>query len=211
MKLLRNPIVTGILALLAVGVVFVQFGGMKLFRSGTTAPMRATLETPPAPANQLPAPSRVVQEQPASKAIQDGLTSTGSLARGMDHEFAAAHFNTWVTEGRMRDPFLLIQPAMEDSSSGTDTNSPVASWKLKAIWNQTGSRLAVINDGVYRVGDEIQGYKILRIENDEVWFQGPGRRERLGFEATPKIPDGKNTADGFKSDAGELPKDNLKT
>jgi hypothetical protein len=60
--------------------------------------------------------------------------------------------------------------------------SPIAKWKLNAIWDQTGSRLAVINNAVHQVGDEIAGFKILRIESDEVWFQGPRRKERLGLQ-----------------------------
>src|SRR5207245_2516603 len=57
--------------------------------------------------------------------------------------------------------------------------SPIANWKLNAVWDQTDSKLAVINNRVHRVGDDIEGYKVLRIERDEVWFQGPKRKERL--------------------------------
>ena len=58
MKLLRNPIVTGILALVAVVVVFYQFGGAKLFSRRPAA----TQAVAPA-ANQFrqqPAPGRPV-------------------------------------------------------------------------------------------------------------------------------------------------------
>jgi hypothetical protein len=82
----------------------------------------------------------------------------------------------------VREPGLLNQ----------ETNSPVPTWSLQAIWNQTDSRLAVINGRVCRVGDVIEpGYKLIRIEKDEVWIQGPNRNERLGFpepkRVTPKF------------------------
>jgi hypothetical protein len=69
-----------------------------------------------------------------------------------------------------------------------ETNSPVPTWTLRGIWNQTDSRLAVINGRVWRVGDVIEpGYKLIRIEKDEVWFQGPYRNERLGFPQTKRV------------------------
>ena len=100
----------------------------------------------------------------------------------VDQAFVAGKFVSWV-KAPLRDPFLLLGPEIElPILSITETNSPVPTWTLKAIWNQTDSRLAVINNRIYRVGEEvIAGYKVLRIENDEVWFQGPTRNERLGF------------------------------
>ena len=76
---------------------------------------------------------------------------------------------------------LGVQPP-EPKDTGPDTNSPLRKLKLKGIWDQTGSRLAVINREVYRQGDEIDGYKIIEIGSDEVWFQGPRNKERLGLE-----------------------------
>ena len=57
----------------------------------------------------------------------------------------------------------------------------MSQWKLKAIWHQTGSRLAVINNGIYTEGDLIEGYKLETIESDGVWLRGPTGREGLGF------------------------------
>lgn len=215
MNLLRNPIVTGALAAVAVAVVLYQFGGAKLFRSTPKAAPSTSAVAPPAPATLpvLPGPQAGVASQPdgARSAPTDSNASAELALVGVNREYAAAHYKAWVSESRRRDPFLLIQLSADDASlSRTATNSPVASWKLKAIWNQTGSRLAVINNSVYRVGDEIQGYKILRIENNEVWFQGPGRKERLGFEAPPKAP-AKITANGQKSGAGVSPNGDLTT
>ena len=67
-------------------------------------------------------------------------------------------------------------------------------WKLKAIWRQTGSRLAAINKSIYAEGDLIgEGYRIQAIESDRVWFQGPTGRESLGFEK-PQPPVAKTNA-----------------
>jgi hypothetical protein len=148
MKLLRNPVVVGILALAAVVMVLYQVFGDKVFR------VRRLFTSKPATATTASALAVLVEQR----------------------------FKSWVS-APLRDPFLLLVPGVrEPSLLNEETNSPVPTWKLKAIWNQTGSRLAVINRGVYREGDEIQGYRILKIEGDEVWFQGPTRRERLGFD-----------------------------
>jgi hypothetical protein len=64
----------------------------------------------------------------------------------------------------------------------------VSTWALQAIWNQTDSRLAVIDDRVWGVGEEVEpGYKLIRIEKDEVWIQGPHRNERLGFPEPKQV------------------------
>ena len=218
MNLLRNPMVTGALAVAAVAMVFYQFGGAKRFRSTPKAASSAAAVAPPALATQpgLPGPNAGVASQPdGARSAPTGSNASAETAQGpersVDREYAATHYKAWVSESRRRDPFLLIPPSAGDSGpSGTGTNSPVASWKLKAIWNQTGSRLAVINNHVYRVGDQIQGYKIFRIANDEVWFQGPDRKERLGFEPPPKAP-AKSTANGHKPGTGVPPNGNLTT
>src|ERR1041385_1402388 len=87
-------------------------------------------------------------------------------------------------------------------SKESPVDSPVHSWKLKGIFSQNGGEaMAVINQGIYRAGDEIDGYKIIRIDNDEVWFQGPRSKERLGFDV---VQNGKSLFEqGKLSRAGE--------
>ena len=80
----------------------------------------------------------------------------------------------------MRDPFQLIG-APSRTKRDPSIPSPVLSWKLKAIWRQTGGSLAAINNGVFAEGQDIQGYKLERIEGDRVWFQGPDGMESLDF------------------------------
>ena len=109
-------------------------------------------------------------------------------SQGVDAALVEQRFKAWVS-APARDPFLLLASvAREPGLLSDETNSPVATWTLQGIWNQTDSRLVVINDRVWRVGDEIEpGYKLIRIEKDEVWFQGPYRNERLGFPEAKKI------------------------
>jgi len=185
MKLLRNPIVTCVLALAAVLIVFYQFGGAKLFRGKRVqhqVTKTATPRTAPVPTSQ---PLRAAQARAA--AVAQALTTTNLPAallpeRPVDETFVGPRFANWV-KAPLRDPFLLLTPVIEEPGLfESETNSPVRTWTLKAIWNQTDSRLAVINNRIYRVGDVVQeGYKLVRIEKDEVWFQGPMRNERLGF------------------------------
>jgi len=183
MKLLRNPVVVGLLAVVALGVVLYQVMGAKLFRGRPSAPKPSVAAALPA------APNRAASApNPGTKAAGSGTSqkqpsfATVPLPRqGVDASAIEDGFKTWVAAPR-RDPFWLLAPIVEKPGSfESETNSPVATWTLNAIMNQTDSRLAVIMDQVYRVGDVIQGYKLVRIEQDEVWFQGPTRHERLGF------------------------------
>jgi hypothetical protein len=174
MKLLRNPIFTAGLVIVAVAVVFYQFMGPRL-RFGRPANLQvnatqATTVTKPAPRS-------------VPKLVGVGLLLTNKI----DREFAELHFDGWV-EWPQRDPFLLLTPDPDELSAITETNSPVPTWKLRALWAQTGSRLAVINHGTYREGDEIEGYRIDKIDTGGVWFIGPREKERLGFDTRPRPP-----------------------
>jgi hypothetical protein len=178
MKFLRNPWVTGALAVVAVGVVFYQLFAPQL-RS-----RRPIASSPDAPSVQSPPPSIAPTPPPHSTAPASASAGTSgtpaeSPEPAMDRAYLETHFAGWVNVSQ-RDPFLLVTPEPAQKNSAL-TNSPVASWKLKGIWNQTGSHLAIINNGVYQEGDEIQGFRIEKIEGDEVWFRGTNGIERLGL------------------------------
>jgi hypothetical protein len=105
----------------------------------------------------------------------------------IDRDYAKAHFDAWV-ESPARDPFLLLgaQP-VDPQELAAETNSPIRKLKYKGMIDQTGGRVAVIDHDVYQRGDEIQGYRIIEISGDEIWFQGPHKKERLGREQpTPR-------------------------
>ena len=171
MKFLRSPIVTGILVVLAALVVMYQFAGQNIHfpRLGGTAgqvvkAIAPALVPPPPPA---PAPAPAVQAESAPDPT-------------IDRAYLEARFARWVAAPQ-RDPFLLFStdPKLKDDD---EFKSPLEHWHLNGIWDQTGGKLAVINKRVHRVGDEIEGYKIYKIEGEEVWFQGPKRKERLTLE-----------------------------
>jgi hypothetical protein len=191
MKLLRNPFVTGALAVVALLVVLYQFVGPTVFRGRPSAAKpsaaparpasptpaarsgRAAAATPTQPRKAAASPERAPNPLPVGEELLPDRPVEASLV--------ATRFPTWVS-APLRDPFLLLQPIVEDAVlSLAETNSPVPTWNLQAIWHQTDIRLAVINARVWRLGDEREGYKLIRIEKDEVWFQGPHHHERLGF------------------------------
>jgi hypothetical protein len=193
-NLLRNPVVTGVLAVGAVFTVSYQVWGDKLLRRQPAALKPSVAAVTPALPNKDGEPIRAGARPnqgekaptPGATAPRAHLDSSPLPAEAVDESFVAARFNVWVS-APLRDPFLLLQGAAEARALfAAETNSPVATWVLQAIWNQTDSRLAVIQDKVYRAGDVISGYKLIRIESDEVWFQGPWRNERLGFREPQK-------------------------
>jgi hypothetical protein len=172
-KFLRNPIVSGILAVVAVLVVAYQFTGSNIhFRLGgkagqvVTAIAPALVAPPPSPP---PAPVKPIAEESA--------TADATI----DRAYLEARFAKWVA-APLRDPFLLFSTDPKDKKDDEESASPISKWHLNGIWDQTGGKLAVINKRVHRIGDEIEGYKIVKIEGDEVWFQGPKRKERLALE-----------------------------
>jgi hypothetical protein len=176
MRFLRNPIVSGILAVVAVLVLAYQFtgGAMARYRpAGITKRLVSELVSATAPApipTPPPAPVTQLEEAPVSPA--DPI---------IDRSYLEGRFAKWVASP-LRDPFLLFSADPKDKKDDEEFQSPISKWHLNGIWDQTGGKLAVINKRVHRVGDEIEGYKIVKIEGEEVWFQGPKRKERLALE-----------------------------
>jgi hypothetical protein len=173
-RFLRNPIVSGILAVVAVLVVAYQFAGSNLhFRLGGTA---GQVVNAIAPALVAPSPPT---EPPATNQVAEVAGPGPEVA--IDRAYLEARFAKWVASP-LRDPFLLFSTDPKDKKDDEEFASPISKWHLNGIWDQTGGKLAVINKRVHRIGDEIEGYKILKIEGEEVWFQGPKRKERLALE-----------------------------
>jgi hypothetical protein len=188
MKLLRNPWVTSALVVVAIAMVGYQFlprGGVNP-RGFRAQPTPASAATPPASKPKAPPDARTGNSSVSS----EGTAESDALpTRGIDREYASAHFANWVNSPR-RDPFLLFDTARDQPMLNGATNSPVATWKLDGIWHQTGGQLAIINNRIYKEGDEVTpGYTLEKIEGNEVWFQGPNRKERLGFRELGRIPE----------------------
>jgi hypothetical protein len=168
MKGLRNPWVSGGLAVLAVALALYQF-----LPSRRSAP-RAAQTQPPVPA------ARLLKTKPPQAAPPAATNAATLPDRGIDRAYAESHLAEWADAPR-HDPFWLIPLVVAKPVPVNQYMSPVPHWKLKGIWRQTGGRVAAINNGVYSEGDSVEGYKIERIDGDQVWFRGPERMERLGF------------------------------
>jgi hypothetical protein len=164
-KAFRSPWVSGGLTAAALAFVAYQaIGGRGHAR--TYAP----LEPVPATAS-VPAASAPVAKPPAG-------AGHASRNEAMDRSYLVLHFTNWSHVVR-RDPFLLYAPAQ--TKPGTNGPSPLAKWKLKGIWRQTGSSVVALNEALYQEGDMIEGYKIVRIEDEVVWFQNADSLHHLEF------------------------------
>jgi hypothetical protein len=179
MSPLRNPWVTGVLVLAAAGFVAYQVIQPRW--------QRVTGKEPPPPAPALP-PSGPVAPQATPSAETPASDLTNVLPPAIEQGPVQTRLPAWL-ESPARDPFFLA--SFKTPEGAHQYLSPVRNWKLKAIWRQTGARVAAINKSVYAEGDEFDGYRVRRIENDGVWLEGPVGLERLEF---PKPGSGGNPA-----------------
>src|ERR1051326_150556 len=113
MKLLRNPIVTGILAIVAVVVVYLQVAphSLRLGLSSSRSPgLPMVSPPPPQPAPAAPAPAPAAAAPQASRISAEANIDP---PRPVDREFVELHFDGWVNWPQ-RDPFLVITPDAPD-------------------------------------------------------------------------------------------------
>ncbi len=175
MKLLRNPIVVTLLAVLA-GIYSVwTLLGARGFRSHL-----ATAATSGAHGPAVPVP--LSTSEPTTAPPADSPPEPRAPARAIDYPSVAGAASRWIESPR-RDPFLLDRPR-PDSPSGPTASEVLT---LRAIWRQTGSQLAVINQQILREGDRLQGFAVETIEAQGVWVRGTNGRERITF-SIPNIP-----------------------
>ena len=172
MSWLRSPWVSGGLAAVALGVVAYQVftSGASRARPGKAASASAPRAAPPPTAAAQPKPAFSDSSKPSSP------VKTGTLA--IDRRFVQSRVGDWLDAPR-RDPFLRVTTQETPARP-----SPVSGWKLSAIWRQTGSQVATINGTNCQEGDEIEGYRIERIQGGQVWFRGPTGSESLDFAKT---------------------------
>jgi len=124
----------------------------------------------------------------APPAATNALPSPDSLP-GINRRAVLERWPEWV-EGRYRDPFQVMYPVSTGAVAQADL-TPARHLKLSATWVQTGSRLAVIDQRVYGVGDKVAGYTVLQIEHGQVDLQGPERNETITFATyVPPPPPG---------------------
>jgi hypothetical protein len=171
MKMLRNRFVVPGLAFVAVAVVAYSFHAPR-WKTRVAAKAATAL----APTGKAATPVAVVPTTPAPPPKVEAEAS-----QPIDRAYAQSHFAQWL-DTPARDPFQMhriVQPKRQEVVRAADR------LKLKAIWRQSGGSLAVVNDQVLAEGEEIQGFKIERIESEQVWVKGQGESERIGF-TTPQ-------------------------
>ena len=167
MKILRNPIAVAVLAVLAgIYSLWTIFGARGL-RS-----LIATAATTTATGPAVPVPPPSASPPPPTPPV-----SPTSMIRPA----IVSQANRWLDSPR-RDPFRILVP------TSTPPAGPQASERLTlhAIWRQSGSKLAILNQEIVREGASLEGFDIESIEADAVWVRGTNGhgRERLVF-ATP--------------------------
>jgi len=164
MKFLQNKVTVSILALGALVLVLAQFGLFgkigSLTSPAATSPDTASTET-------------------AAGKPQASTASTASLKpsrpdRPLDLDRMKQRISRWVKTPQ-RDPFQFFT-RHQDAPRAADLLT------LSAIWHQTGSQLAVINQKVLEEGDQIQSFQLERIEGERVWVRGPGGLEPLDLK-----------------------------
>ena len=183
MKLLRNPIAVGILALLAVVLVFRNALGplwqrMAHHSAPAKTPAPAVVDAPATP-TASPTPSLEVVVPPVSKPPRILPESNIDMAQV-----------GWKTNGMpRRDPFQLLP------STNIFRLYPPASdfLTLRAVWWQSGAILASVNNRVVHEGDVIYGtnssvaFTVTRIGAERIWVDGPGGTEELIFDPAASL------------------------
>ena len=197
MKLFRSPWFVGLLAVVAVFTVFFNVFRPQWNRwrarmdSSTSQTAVVAQQTGMAKPLVAPvAPQAAVAAPRIPKVYAPGPRTAGQTRDTILVDYVALHFRQWV-DAPHRDPFLA--PSSLTIGSATNvlaegTNS-VQTWILSGIWRQTGGQLAAINGQVYSEGDEIEGWRIEKIDVDQVWFRGTNNvLERLRFKQFEAIP-----------------------
>src|SRR5579883_781309 len=120
MRFLRNPIVTGVLSLLAVGMVFQRLVFPYLRSGGVAIPVVSVAN---------PAADRAFA---TAKVLREQLSEAAAPWRGptIDRDYIEGRFAKWVATP-VRDPFLLlgIDPKEKEMQDLLEP-SPVSKWKL---------------------------------------------------------------------------------
>jgi hypothetical protein len=99
----------------------------------------------------------------------------------MDRVRIGMSFHGWVAASR--DPFQLNRTATPIKAPKIKSPDALAKLKLQGLFLQKGSPgIATINGHQYTEGDTIEGFRIVSIDVDTVWFQSPDSSAHLTFE-----------------------------
>jgi hypothetical protein len=150
-------------AFAAAGALAVAAGAATLVALRPPAP-------PPTPSTRAEAPAAVAEPQPSPVAAAPApLPTAAAPARR-------------VPAASVPDapPAAAIVPPPEERPAPA---SPAADavWRLQAITERDGQPIAVISGHIVRVGDEVDGLRVLAIRGTEVDVEIRGRRATLRF------------------------------
>jgi len=189
MKLLRNPVAVAVLAVAALALVgnsvYRQISRQPRRGPRVSAPAAAVAPAPAKPAMPLAqaAPEKAAPASAPATAItleKQTMPPAGAPAAGLDLDLIQADAARWA-QGR-RDPFQIR------SMAARPVFPPAREvLTLSAVWRQTDSSLAVLNNRIYAAGDTVLRYTIKSIEPDRVWVQGPNGREMVEFKSAETI------------------------
>ncbi|RME93633.1 MAG: hypothetical protein D6766_07810 [Verrucomicrobia bacterium] len=173
---MRNRWVVGILAAVAVCLMVYQFWPHSPVSTRRTTKV----------AGKAAASTKAKSAGATGSGAKESRASTASAAekaapvQPADRVYLAEHFDLW-RDSPKRDPFGGPPPKPKRRPV---QDIPPASERLsiKAVWLQTGQKLAVINGQLLAEGDRILDYTIQSIGDDHVWVVGPLGREKVPFE-----------------------------
>ncbi|MBT5926183.1 MAG: hypothetical protein HOH33_06160 [Verrucomicrobia bacterium] len=166
MKLLQNKLIVSILGMLALTAVLNNLGVFSMAKRGVP-----TLEGTSDDSIQN---SKSPTNTPSVSLAKLGVNNEKGKEFFMDASTIKMRLSQWV-QSPLRDPF-------QHFSKQPDYAGVAAFLKLSAVWRQTRTRLAVINQKVLEEGDIIEDYRIDRIEGERVWMHGPIGLEPLELE-----------------------------
>jgi hypothetical protein len=87
---------------------------------------------------------------------------------------------------RRVDPFSYPAPVAQEVESRSEASEPEADpLVLQAISLEGDSALAVINRQIVAVNEQVDAWRVDRIESHVVWLEGPGGRRALRFPGAP--------------------------
>lgn len=162
MKWLQNKWVVGSLGMVALAIVLQNSGLLQVWQSTNVEQSGTEGSEVGAGRTELPPP------------IDSAGSGTIQTNRPMELQVIQKDMERWIQVPK-RDPFQHF--IAQDGYPGAG-----AYLTLSAVWRQTGSRLAVINQKVLAEGDTIKDYRLERIEGERVWVHGPVGLEPLDLE-----------------------------
>src|SRR4051812_20914975 len=172
-----------------------RWTGLAVVALGTMAAvvvMRAP-RVPAAPAPVLDAPPAALSRPAAASAlvpppvVVDAASPVPAPARVTRRETAPAAFpaDTPIAAVAGESPKAAAAKAPVDAAgAGAAEARPTpapATLTLQAISERNGQPIAIVNDRLVRVGDEVDGIRVLAIRGDEVDVEFHGHRTTLRF------------------------------